>query len=29
MLVAFRSDVLHQVSPVTKGERFTIVSWFF
>lgn len=28
-LVAFRSDVLHQVSPVTKGERFTIVSWFF
>jgi SM-20-related protein len=29
MLVAFRSDVFHQVSPVTKGERFTIVSWFF
>ncbi|HEV7892980.1 MAG TPA: 2OG-Fe(II) oxygenase [Pyrinomonadaceae bacterium] len=29
MLIAFRSDVLHQVSPVTKGERFTIVSWFF
>ena len=29
MLVAFRSDVYHQVSPVTKGERFTIVSWFF
>lgn len=28
-LVAFRSDVLHQVSPVTQGERFTIVSWFF
>lgn len=28
-LVAFRSDVYHQVSPVTKGERFTIVSWFF
>jgi SM-20-related protein len=28
-LVAFRSDVLHQVSPVTKGGRFTIVSWFF
>lgn len=28
-LVAFRSDVFHQVSPVTKGERFTIVSWFF
>ena len=29
MLVAFRSDVYHQVSPVTKGERLTIVSWFF
>jgi predicted 2-oxoglutarate/Fe(II)-dependent dioxygenase YbiX len=29
MLVAFPSDVLHQVSPVAKGERFTIVSWFF
>jgi SM-20-related protein len=29
MLVAFRSDVFHQVSPVTKGERFTIVSWYF
>jgi SM-20-related protein len=28
-LVAFRSDVFHQVSPVTKGERFTVVSWFF
>jgi SM-20-related protein len=29
MLVAFRPDVFHQVSPVTRGERFTIVSWFF
>ncbi|HVF66761.1 MAG TPA: 2OG-Fe(II) oxygenase [Pyrinomonadaceae bacterium] len=29
MLVAFRSDVYHQVSPVTKGERLTVVSWFF
>ncbi len=29
LLVAFRSDVYHQVSPVTKGERLTIVSWFF
>ncbi|MDT7690400.1 MAG: SM-20-related protein [Acidobacteriota bacterium] len=28
LLVAFRSDVYHQVSPVTRGERFTIVSWF-
>lgn len=28
-LVAFRSDVYHQVSPVTKGERVTVVSWYF
>jgi SM-20-related protein len=28
LLVAFRSDVYHQVTPVTRGERFTIVSWF-
>jgi SM-20-related protein len=29
LLVAFNSDIFHQVSPVTKGERLTIVSWFF
>jgi len=28
MLVAFRSDVLHEVQPVTMGRRFTIVTWF-
>ncbi|HEX8286097.1 MAG TPA: 2OG-Fe(II) oxygenase [Pyrinomonadaceae bacterium] len=28
LLVAFRSDVFHQVTPVTRGERFTIVSWY-
>lgn len=28
LLVAFRSDVIHQVSTVTRGERFTVVSWF-
>lgn len=28
LLVAFRSDVVHQVTPVARGERFTIVSWF-
>jgi SM-20-related protein len=28
MLVAFRSGVFHQVTPVTRGERFTVVSWF-
>jgi SM-20-related protein len=27
-LVAFRSEVVHSVEPVTTGERFTIVSWF-
>ena len=29
MLVAFRPDVIHEVEPVTHGERYTIVSWFF
>jgi SM-20-related protein len=28
LLVAFRSTVFHQVTPVMKGERFSIVSWF-
>ena len=28
MLVAFSADTLHEVSPVTDGERFTIISWF-
>jgi SM-20-related protein len=28
LLVAFRSDLLHEVQPVTSGQRFTIVSWF-
>lgn len=28
LLVAFRSDVVHQVAPVTRGERFTVVGWF-
>jgi predicted 2-oxoglutarate/Fe(II)-dependent dioxygenase YbiX len=28
LLVAFRSDTVHEVTPVTRGERFTIVSWF-
>ena len=28
MLVAFRSDVLHEVQPVTVGRRFTLVTWF-
>jgi predicted 2-oxoglutarate/Fe(II)-dependent dioxygenase YbiX len=28
MLVAFRSEMLHEVKKVTAGERYTIVSWF-
>jgi SM-20-related protein len=28
-IVAFRSDVLHEVKPVTHGARFTTVSWFY
>jgi SM-20-related protein len=28
LLIAFRSDVLHEVRPVTFGQRFTIVTWF-
>lgn len=28
MLVAFRSELLHEVKQVTAGERYTIVSWF-
>jgi predicted 2-oxoglutarate/Fe(II)-dependent dioxygenase YbiX len=27
-LLAFRSDILHEVQPVTFGQRFSIVSWF-
>ena len=29
LLVAFPSSVFHEVTPVTRGERFTIVSWFY
>jgi SM-20-related protein len=29
LLVAFHSDLVHSVTPVTRGERFSIVSWFF
>ncbi|MDP1569778.1 MAG: 2OG-Fe(II) oxygenase [Vicinamibacterales bacterium] len=27
-LVAFRSEVLHEVTPVTSGVRYTLVTWF-
>lgn len=29
MLVAFASDLLHEVRPVTRGVRHTVVSWFY
>ena len=28
LLVAFPADLVHSVSPVTRGERYTVVSWF-
>jgi SM-20-related protein len=28
-LVAFRSETTHEVTPVTNGERYSIVSWFW
>lgn len=29
LLVAFPSDVRHEVTPVTSGERFTVVTWYY
>jgi len=29
LLIAFPAHVVHSVSPVTAGERYTVVSWFF
>ena len=28
-LVAFRSETTHEVTPVTHGERYSIVSWYW
>ncbi len=28
LLVAFSADTVHEVAPVTRGQRFTIISWF-
>ena len=28
LLVAFRSEIVHEVTPVLAGERYTIVDWF-
>lgn len=29
MLIAFRSDIYHEVTPVTEGIRHTIVTWIY
>lgn len=29
LLIVFRSDVLHEVKPVTYGDRYSIISFFF
>ena len=29
LFVAFRSELVHSVTPITHGERYTVVSWFF
>lgn len=29
MLVAFRSETTHEVTPVTHGERYSIASWYW
>jgi predicted 2-oxoglutarate/Fe(II)-dependent dioxygenase YbiX len=29
LMVAFKSDTYHEVMPVTAGERWTLVTWFF
>jgi SM-20-related protein len=28
MMVAFRAQLTHEVTPVTRGERYSIVSWY-
>lgn len=28
LLIAFPSEVVHEVRPVTRGDRYTIASWF-
>ena len=29
LLIAFRSPTMHSVTPVTYGQRYTIVTWFY
>lgn len=28
-LIAFPSQIFHEVTPITRGERYTIVTWFY
>jgi SM-20-related protein len=28
LLVAFTAETMHEVAPVTSGERFTVITWF-
>jgi SM-20-related protein len=28
LLVAFKAETMHEVAPITSGERFTVISWF-
>ena len=28
MLIAFRSETTHEVTPITHGQRFAVVSWY-
>lgn len=28
LLVAFAAETMHEVAPVTSGERFTVITWF-
>ena len=28
LLVAFPADTIHEVRPIIRGERYTIISWF-
>lgn len=29
LMITFRSEIIHEVTPVIQGDRYTIVSWFF
>jgi predicted 2-oxoglutarate/Fe(II)-dependent dioxygenase YbiX len=29
MFVAFRSDCIHEVQPITRGRRYSIMVWYF